>query len=117
MNHVCPVKKPMWKIFGMSGVAMKKNVHMSQKARIKMNKKLAEFRVSKSEDCYDKVVNALKDAGFVIVLDCETASDTYYIVAESDEETGLKNCKTCGQNCAIRHYGCSNWKAKTRDKE
>lgn len=50
-----------------------------------MNKKLAELTVSKSEDYYDKVVNALKDAGFVIVLDYETTSDRYYIVAESEK--------------------------------
>jgi len=33
--------------------------------------------------------------------------------AESEGGTGTtlseKNCKTCGQNCAIKHYGCSNW--------
>ncbi len=21
-----------------------------------------------------------------------------------------KNCNTCGQKCAIKYYGCSNWK-------
>ena len=51
-----------------------------------MNKKLAELTVSKSADYYDKVVKALKDAGFVIVLNCETFSDKYYIVAESEDK-------------------------------
>ena len=50
-----------------------------------MNKKLAELSVSKSADYYDKVINALKDAGFVIVLDCETTTERYYIVAESED--------------------------------
>lgn len=25
-----------------------------------------------------------------------------------------KNCKTCGQKCAIKNYGCSNWIPKSR---
>lgn len=49
-----------------------------------MNKKLAELTVSKSADYYDKVVKALEDAGFVIVLDCETFLEKIYIVAESE---------------------------------
>ena len=50
-----------------------------------MNKKLAELTVSKSSDYYDKVVNALEDAGFVIVLDFETTLERCYIVAEGEE--------------------------------
>lgn len=50
-----------------------------------MNKKLAELTVEKSEDYYNKVVKALENAGFVIVLDCETTTERYYIVAESEE--------------------------------
>ena len=49
-----------------------------------MNKKLAELTVSKSADYYGKVVKALEDAGFVIVLNCETTTERYYIVAESE---------------------------------
>jgi hypothetical protein len=47
-----------------------------------MNKKLAELTVSTSADYYNKVVKALEDAGFVLVLDCETTTEKYYIVAE-----------------------------------
>ena len=50
-----------------------------------MNKKLAELTVKKSADYYGKVVKALEDAGFVIVLDCETTLEKYYIVAESED--------------------------------
>jgi hypothetical protein len=51
-----------------------------------MNKKLAELTVRKSEDYYNKIVKVLEDAGFVVVLDCETTSERYYIVAEKREE-------------------------------
>lgn len=51
-----------------------------------MNKKLAELTVSKSADYYDKVVKALEDAGFVIVLDYQNTSERCYIVAERDDK-------------------------------
>lgn len=51
-----------------------------------MNKKLAELTVSKSKDCFDKVVKALEDAGFLIILSTETTTDRYYIVAESEDK-------------------------------
>lgn len=51
-----------------------------------MNKKLAELTVRKSADYYNKVVKALEDAGFVLVLDCETTTERYYIVAESEDK-------------------------------
>lgn len=47
-----------------------------------MNKKLAEIRVNKSEDYFDKVVRTLENAGFVMVLDFETTSESHYIIAE-----------------------------------
>lgn len=50
-----------------------------------MNKKLAELKVNKSADYYDKVVKALFDAGFIIILSTETTTDRYYIVAKSEE--------------------------------
>ena len=50
-----------------------------------MNKKLGELKVDKSADYYDKMIKALEDAGFILVLDCETTSEKYYIVAESEE--------------------------------
>ncbi len=51
-----------------------------------MNKALAVLTVTKSADYYDKVVKALENAGFIVVLTTETTSDRYYIVAESDVE-------------------------------
>lgn len=50
-----------------------------------MNKKLGELKVNKSADYYNKMIKALEDAGFVLVLECETTSERYYIVAESEE--------------------------------
>ena len=50
-----------------------------------MNKELAELTVKKSADYYDKVVKALENAGFIIVLTVETTTEKYYIVAESEE--------------------------------
>jgi hypothetical protein len=47
---------------------------------------LAEITVVKSADYYNKAVKALEDAGFVLVLDCETTTKRYYIVAERSEE-------------------------------
>lgn len=58
-----------------------KNVR-STKGAIGMNKKLAELTVTKSKDYNNKVVKALEDAGFVLVINCETTFETHYIVAE-----------------------------------
>lgn len=51
-----------------------------------MNKKLAELTVIKSADYYNKVVEVLENAGFVLVLNCETTTDRYYTVAESEDK-------------------------------
>lgn len=51
-----------------------------------MNKQLAELYVKKSADYYDKVVKALEDAGFLIVLTTETSTDRYYIIAEREDK-------------------------------
>ena len=56
-----------------------------QKGKIKMIKKLGELKVKKSADYYDEMMKTLKDAGFVLVLDCETTSEKYYIIAKSEE--------------------------------
>lgn len=53
-----------------------------------MTKKIAELKVNTSEDYTNKVARALEDAGFVLVLDIETSSDKYYIVAENDATEG-----------------------------
>ena len=49
-----------------------------------MNREIAELTVKSSIDYNDKVVTALQDAGFIIILSAETTSDKYYIVAESE---------------------------------
>ncbi len=51
-----------------------------------MKKKLAELTIEKSADYYNKVAKALEDAGFVIVLDWETSTERYYIVAGSEDK-------------------------------
>ena len=50
-----------------------------------MNKQLGKLEIRKSSDCYDKVVKALEEAGFVIVLETETSTEKYYIVAEKEK--------------------------------
>lgn len=49
-----------------------------------MDNKLGEFKVKILTDNYNKVVKALRDAGLVL-LDCETPTEKYYIVAESED--------------------------------
>jgi len=51
-----------------------------------MNKKLAELTVNKTTDYFDKVVKALENAGFIVVLSAETSADRHYIVAESEDK-------------------------------
>lgn len=49
-----------------------------------MNKKLATLRVNSFDDPYDKVVKALENAGFILVLNLETMTEKHYIIAESE---------------------------------
>lgn len=51
-----------------------------------MNKELGELKVYKSADYDDKMIKALEDAGFILVLGCETTFEKYYIVAESENK-------------------------------
>ena len=51
-----------------------------------MNKKLGELKVNKSADYYNKMIKTLEDAGFVLVLDYETTSEKYYIVAKNEDK-------------------------------
>ena len=51
-----------------------------------MNKKIAELKVKKSADYYNKVVKALEESKYLIVLDYETTTEKYYIVAESEDK-------------------------------
>ena len=51
-----------------------------------MTKQLGELTIKKSADYYDKVVKALENAGFVIVLSTETTTNSYYIVAENEDK-------------------------------
>lgn len=57
----------------------------SESENKQMYKKLADLTVSKSSDYYDEVVKALEEAGFLIVLEVETTTDRYYIVAKDEE--------------------------------
>lgn len=50
-----------------------------------MNKKLAVLTVSSSADYYGKVVKALENAGFLLVLEVETSTSRHYIIAESED--------------------------------
>lgn len=58
-----------------------------------MNKKLAELSVNKSADYYGKLVKVLEDAGFILVLETEALTNSYYIVAESEDKNESK--RTC----------------------
>lgn len=51
-----------------------------------MNKKLATLRVNSFDDPYDKVVKALENAGFILVLNLETMTEKHYIIAESEDK-------------------------------
>lgn len=51
-----------------------------------MYKKLGEVTVDNAADYYDKIIKALEDVGFILVLDWETTSEKNYIVAEGEEE-------------------------------
>lgn len=59
----------------------------SESENKQMYKKLADLTVSKSSDYYDEVVKALEEAGFLIVLEVETTTDRYYIVAKDEEKS------------------------------
>ena len=50
-----------------------------------MNRELAELTVKSSIDYNDKVITALQDAGFIIVLRTDTTFEKYYIIAEKEE--------------------------------
>ena len=49
-----------------------------------MLKKLGKLSIHTSADYYDKVAKALEKEGFILVLECETSTDKYYIVAKDD---------------------------------
>lgn len=51
-----------------------------------MIKQLGKLEIRKSADYYDKVIKALEDAGFVIILSTETSTEKYYIVARSEDK-------------------------------
>lgn len=56
-----------------------------------MYKKLAELKVNTLSDYYDKVVKALQKEGFILVLELETLSDRYFIVAEREDKDEISN--------------------------
>ena len=51
-----------------------------------MNKKLGELKVNKTADYYNELAKLLEEAGYVLVLECETTTDWYYVVAKKVEE-------------------------------
>ena len=51
-----------------------------------MTKQLGELKISKNADYYNKVVESLEAEGFIMVLQYETTSDRYYIIAEKEAE-------------------------------
>ena len=58
-----------------------------------MYKQLAELKVNTFADYYDKVVKALEKAGFTLVLESETTSTKFIIVADGvmDDETSKED--------------------------
>lgn len=51
-----------------------------------MYKKLGELKINTYDDYYDKIVQALEKAGFVLVLELETTFEKHYIIAESEDK-------------------------------
>ena len=37
------------------------------------------------------------------------ADDLIPIIDEAESDERKRSCKMCGQNCAIKYHGCSNW--------
>ena len=56
-----------------------------------MLNRLAELRVSKTADYNDTIVKNLEKTGFIVVKECETTQDKFYIIAATDE-----SCPNCG---------------------
>jgi len=60
-----------------------------------MHKKLAELKVDTFSDYYDKVVKTLEKAGFTLVIESETTSTKYIIVADEVMDDGtIKDRRT-----------------------
>jgi hypothetical protein len=51
-----------------------------------MLQEIAELKVSTDKDYTGKVVKALEEAGFTLVLTCETFIEKHYIVAQKKED-------------------------------
>ena len=51
-----------------------------------MLKQLGQLEIRKSSDYFDRVAKALQEAGFILVLQTETSTEKYYIVAEDDKK-------------------------------
>lgn len=65
-----------------------------RKGGIKMYKQLAELKVNTFVDYYDKVVEALEKAGFTLVIESETTSTKYIIVADEVTDDGTSKDRT-----------------------
>ena len=83
-----------------------------------MNKELAELKVHKSADYYDKVIKVLEEAGFVLVLTAENSVNRYYIVAEKiGEEFDEKHGSIAEMLKELKRYRKAWEKVKTEIKE
>lgn len=50
-----------------------------------MWKKVANLQVNKNKDYYRKTVKALEDAGFMLIIETETFSDIFYVIASKED--------------------------------
>lgn len=51
-----------------------------------MLKKLAELKVNRSADYFNSIVKALEKDGFKIIIEVETTTEIFYIVAKEIKE-------------------------------
>ena len=51
-----------------------------------MTKKVASLEVKHNDKGSEELINTLKTAGFIVVLDTELIGEDYYIVAKEVEE-------------------------------
>ena len=51
-----------------------------------MLKQLGKLEIRKSADYYDRVAEALEKEGFTLVLELETTTEKYYIIAKEEDD-------------------------------
>jgi len=55
-----------------------------------MLKKIAELKVFRGKDPYDKLIEAIQSCGYEVITDTNGTLENYYIIAESDHNN-VKN--------------------------